>query len=464
MQIRLQKFVILSLFIVSPAYASSDSWFSSKPKSDSATAAFPSSFSSWTPSQYTSFQETFASLRDSTFDSWDESRLREWLLEQGIVAPKGPKEQIVLAAKRRWKDWQEAKEKYSASASQAAFAYMSDASATASQASSAASSYAAQATTDVLPDRPFDSTKDYVWSTWDDTQLRKFLVENGVIDTRTAAGKKRDELIKSAKTHYATASGNAWETWSDSYIRDWLAAHNLIDTRNSVQMSRDEYTALMKSYYYDSKHHVWDTWSDSDLRTWLIDNGYMKSDIVATRDKMLKMIQDNFYNAQSTLTSAWSESQMRAWLIENGYMRSDAQVKEDEMLSLFKEKYHSTSSTLSSYNAPYLSWPNARLRAYLRESGVSENKLPTSRPTLLQEVRIRWVRSASSAERMLARLKEILDDNVVGPVEDRLARAWEVLKGAGGESKEYAEEKYAESQQVFEDMKGGAYEKVKGEL
>lgn len=306
MQIRLQKFVILSLFIVSPAYASSDSW-----KSDSTPVAFPSSFSSWTPSQYTSFQETFASLRDSTFDSWDESRLREWLLEQGIVAPTGPKEQIVLAAKRRWKDWQEAKEKYSTSASQAASAYMSDASATASQASSVVSSYAAQATTDVLPDRPFDSTKDYVWSTWDDTQLRKFLVENGVIDTRTAAGKKRDELIESAKTHYATASGHAWETWSDSYIvsrllcpnvqhlylfpfflkRDWLAAHNLIDTRNSVQMSRDEYTALMKSYYYDSKHHVWDTWSDSDLRTWLIDNGYMKSDIVATRDKMLKNIQ-----------------------------------------------------------------------------------------------------------------------------------------------------------------------------
>lgn len=65
---------------------------------------------------------------------------------------------------------------------------------------------------------------------------------------------------------------------------------------------------------------------------------------------------------------------------------------------------------------------------------------------------------------MLARLREILDDNVVGPVEDRLARAWEVLIGAGGESKEYTEEKYAESQQVFEDMKGGAYEKVKGEL
>jgi len=33
------------------------------------------------------------------FAAWDESKLRQWLLDQGIVAPKGPKEQLVQSAK-----------------------------------------------------------------------------------------------------------------------------------------------------------------------------------------------------------------------------------------------------------------------------------------------------------------------------------------------------------------------------
>ncbi|KIK52733.1 hypothetical protein GYMLUDRAFT_179817 [Collybiopsis luxurians FD-317 M1] len=459
MQIRLQKFILLSLFIVSPAYASSGSWFGSD-SSKSTPSAYPSSFSSWTPSQYASFQDTFASLRDGTFDAWDESRLREWLLEQGIVAPKGPREEIVLLAKRRWKDWEEARAKYSASASNSAHAYASSASATASEASSAVSSYVAQATANVLPPRPFDTAKDYVWSTWDDTQLRKFLVDKGVIDNRTAAGKKRDELIQLAKEHYNSAQESAWETWSDSYMRDWLAAHNLIDTRNSAQKTRDDYIALMQTYYYDTKQQVWETWSDGELRAWLIDNGYMKSDAAAKRDAMLKAVRDNYYSAHTTLTSAWSESQMRTWLIDNGYLRSDAQVKKDELVSL----YYSASSALSAHTAPYLTWPDARLRAYLRESGISESMLPTSRPGLLQEVRIRWVQSRSSAERIYNRLKEVLDENVVGPVEDQLAKVWEVLKGSSGDAQEYVGEKYDGAQAAFEDKKDRAYEKVKGEL
>ncbi|KAJ3774328.1 hypothetical protein FB446DRAFT_844094 [Lentinula raphanica] len=465
MKLYLHKLVILSLFISLPACASAEgSWFGSSIHSDSAASPYPSSFSSWTPGQYASFQETFDSLRDSTFEAWDESRLREWLLTQGIVAPKGPKEEIVLVAKRRWRDWQKAKEQYLASASESASAFASDASAAAFGASSTVSSYAAQATTDVLPDRPFDATKDYIWTTWDDTSLRKFLVDEGVIDTRTAAGKKRDELIRLAQTHYKTANAKSWALWSDSYIHDWLAAHNIIDTRSTTQRTRDEYNTLMSSYYYDTKQRVWDSWSDSDMRSWLIENGFMKSDAVAARDELQKSIEKNFYSARSTLTSAWSESQMRNWLIENGYIRSDAQVNKDEITSLFAAKYNNTAAVLSSYTAPYLTWPDARLRAYLRESGVSEGMLPTSRPSLMQEVRIRWVRSTSSGERMYARLKEILDDNVVGPVEDRLAKAWEVLQGAGGNTQKYAEDTYAESQKVLEDMKDRASQKVHVEL
>jgi len=35
--------------------------------------------------------------------------------------------------------------------------------------------------------------------------------------------------------------------------------------------------------------------------------------------------------------------------------------------------------------AAYLAWPDARLRAFLREQGVDDNKLPGSRTGLLRE-------------------------------------------------------------------------------
>lgn len=39
---------------------------------------------------------------------------------------------------------------------------------------------------------------------------------------------------------------------------------------------------------------------------------------------------------------------------------------------------------VSARTAAYLVWPDARLRAYLRERGVSEAALPTNRPGLLR--------------------------------------------------------------------------------
>jgi len=164
----------------------------------------------------------------------------------------------------------------------------------------------------------------------------------------------------------------------------------------------------MKQYYYNVNDRVWDTWSDSELRSWLIEQGVVKSDAEIRREKMLKLVEwvlyllstcsacadlgshrtrtdslarDNYLNAKNTAWGAWSDSQMREWLIEHGYLRSDAQVKRDQLVNLMSEKYH----TVSDKTAAYLTWPDARLRAYLRERGVSENLVPTTRPGLLRE-------------------------------------------------------------------------------
>jgi hypothetical protein len=62
-------------------------------------------------------------------------------------------------------------------------------------------------------------------------------------------------------------------------------------------------------------------------------------------------------------------------------MRSDAQVKRDELVKAINAKYHDAATR----GAAYLTWPDARLRAYLRERGVGEGALPGSRPGLLRK-------------------------------------------------------------------------------
>ncbi|KAF9073044.1 hypothetical protein BDP27DRAFT_1216537 [Rhodocollybia butyracea] len=468
MHIQLNRKLALILLLAStPTYTYASSWFGST----SAPSAYPSSFSSWTSSQYESFQNSVASVRESTFDAWDDSRLRQWLLEQGVVAPKGPREEIVLQAKQRWRDWEKAKANYESSASSVISEASSTVSSATSAATSAVTSFVAQATAD-LPQHPLDDTKDYIWSTWDDAKLRKYLVQQGLIDDRTAAGKKRDELIAIVKDRYKDAQQNAYEMWSDTYMHDWLASHNLIDTRSSLQKSRDEYLDLMRDYYYTSSQRVWDSWSESDMKQWLVDNGIVKSEAEIRKEKMRRMVQDNYSNAKSTAVSAWSESQMRNWLIENGYMKSDAQAKRDEVVKMFKDKY----DTVSASAASYFVWPDARLRAYLREHSIlssptsssssffgSPNQesfsLPKSRSELLQETRIRWVQTTSAAENVVNKIKEILDANVIAPVGEQLERIWDLVVGTVSSGKAGVEDAEADVDEKFEEGK----EQAKGE-
>lgn len=126
---------------------------------------------------------------------------------------------------------------------------------------------------------------------------------------------------------------------------------------------------------------VYSTWSDSQLKGWLIKNNLVKSDTQIKRDQMISLVQDNYAKASDTIWSAYSDNVIRDWLVENGYLRTDAQVKRDELVKSINEKW----TDVSTRTAAYLTWPDARLRAYLRARGISEAALPTSRPGLLRE-------------------------------------------------------------------------------
>ena len=163
--------------------------------------------SKWTYDQYESAQQVFSDVRDDLFDKWDESQLRQFLLQQGVVAPKGPKEHLALLAKARYQSYKNA-----------ASSLASQASATASMVSESASSWASAASTAVTQAtkdtfRPLDDAKDYVYSSWSDNQLRSYL-EKGLLKPKEQ--KTREQLLAMMKDAYAAVSEPIYDAWSDS--------------------------------------------------------------------------------------------------------------------------------------------------------------------------------------------------------------------------------------------------------
>ncbi|KAG6332571.1 hypothetical protein ID866_6521 [Astraeus odoratus] len=276
--------------------------------------------------------------------------------------------------------------------------------ATYSQASHTISTIAAQATRDVV--RAFDDTKDYVYSTWDDSSLRKWLEDRGVVEARKAD--TRTELIHLANSYFRKTSDPVWQSWSDSYMREWLVAHNLLSPQESP--SRESLTGKMKHYYYYYTEKVWDTWSASELKAWLVNHGLLKSDSQKQRDELIKIVEDHYSTATDSIWGAWSDSDIREWLSAHGYIDERTALKKtrEDLVKLINSKY----TNASERSASYLTWPDARLRAYLRERGVSEDALPTSRPGLLQETRIRWVQASTQAESVFEKLRDLVNYGV----------------------------------------------------
>ncbi len=147
--------------------------------------------------------------------------------------------------------------------------------------------------------------------------------------------------------------------------------------------------------------------SDSQLKAWLVQQGIVKSDAQIKREKAEQLVAKNWYGAKDTAWSAWSELSMKSWLIDHGYMRTDAQVKRDELVKLMNEKY----TDAYGKTADYLTWPDARLRAYLRSWNVDDTKI-VGRPSLLQEVRIRYYQANNKIEDLLNAIRSTIYSGV----------------------------------------------------
>jgi len=179
--------------------------------------------SAWTYDQYHSAQKSFADLRDNVFESWDESKLRQFLLEQGIVAPQGSKEYLVVLAKQKYKAYNTAASSFSSIASSSASSAVYGSKE--SQASKSLESLATRATgavvqaTKEVADK-FDETKDYTYSTWDENQMKTWLVRKGLLKSKEQ--KKKEELLQMMHSSWGKVANPVWEAWGDSYIVRYL--------------------------------------------------------------------------------------------------------------------------------------------------------------------------------------------------------------------------------------------------
>lgn len=65
-------------------------------------------------------------------------------------------------------------------------------------------------------DLSYADGRDYVYSSWTDTELHSWLANKGLV--KSTPVKKRDELLDLIRKPYADATSNVYESWSDSHM------------------------------------------------------------------------------------------------------------------------------------------------------------------------------------------------------------------------------------------------------
>lgn len=391
-------------------------------------------------------------------DAWDESQLREWLLEQGILSPASKPEQLRILAKNKasrissamfggptdtmkwsassaasWggKSASSLASEASKSAESAASWGTKSASSLASEASKSASSAAswgaksaesvaswgtksvsslasegashasvAAASAYNWASGQLDDSKDYVFSKWEDSDLEDWLEVHGYIKPKPAS---RNALLLAVREAYTKTIGPIYNSWETSTIHQWLVDHHVVAPRET---KRDKLLDLMKENYYDASDKVYSAWDDSKLRDWLVSEGVLsKSSPELKHDKYLKLMDEHYENSKNVIWSAWDDSDMRNWLVNRGIIRSNAQKKRDDLIALMEKEYKNKGKT------PYLAWPDARLRATLRSYGVDDKKI-TGRTSLLQEMRVHYIETENALTKLIHWIEDTVYDVV----------------------------------------------------
>ncbi|KZF22478.1 putative stress response protein ish1 [Xylona heveae TC161] len=217
------------------------------------------------------------SLADSLIDAWGDSKIKEWLDENGVKVPQGSKRNELLALVRKHRA-RLTGDNISASAASAYGA-----------ATSKAGNQYAQATDDaqLKAEEAFDA----VVGSWSDSRLKAYLDARGIPVPQSG---KRDELVAHVRLnkHKAASGWNAWtfDTWTVANLKKYLSSFGQ-DKAAKASSSRDDLVKQAQQVYASAsktggsnyasvtsylsaatdaaKDSTFETWSDSELKSYL---------------------------------------------------------------------------------------------------------------------------------------------------------------------------------------------------
>jgi hypothetical protein len=118
--------------------------------------------------------------------------------------------------------------------------------------------------------KTLDDTKDYVFSTWDDNQLRTWLQEHNVITSPEPT--TRSALLNNVRDAYIKVTSPIYHAWSTSTIHEWLLEHGVVHPEPTA---REKLLELMKHNYWETKDKAYSAWDESTMRNWLVSEGVM---------------------------------------------------------------------------------------------------------------------------------------------------------------------------------------------
>lgn len=144
---------------------------------------------------------TLDDSKDYIYSSWDDSQIRSYLQEKGVIKTDAEIRRDQLLG------------------------YMRD-------------SYAA--------------ATDPVWNAWSDSYIHEWLVSHGIIKSdyekkKDAVIAKRDELAAMMQDYYYGTNDYVWSSWDDSTIKSWLVEHGVV--KSEAEIKREKMLKLIQDNY-----------------------------------------------------------------------------------------------------------------------------------------------------------------------------------------------------------------------
>lgn len=162
-----------------------------------------------------SAQHVLKDSQDAAYASWSDSQLRQYLLDQGVISPSSKREELVQLAREYGLEASKSVSSTYARATAAA----GDAAHTVESAAHYAVVTAPAEAYDYLSDQ-FDNARDFVYSSWTDSDLHNWAVEHDLV--KSEQRKRRDEYLDLIRKPYNDAANNVYDTWSDSRLVSYL--------------------------------------------------------------------------------------------------------------------------------------------------------------------------------------------------------------------------------------------------